>query len=188
MVCLLLQVCNATITAARAGSKLHGLGHVVDPSNELIEGRLAFDGITSSASLASLELGYKRFMPYPLNCPLIPCFIDANTHLFPTNSRTADSLVQRPPIPRRIVETAADSTRCISGCGSTDGANPGRYLSKGRRLSSGIERVRQGKGQRRQRNAAGRRPPESTQGNKTVFPRVSYDITYDITYICDIIL
>ena len=68
-------------------------------------------------------------------------------------------------------------------------ANPGRYLSRGQRLSGGSEWARQGPGRRRQRNAAGRLPPESAQGNKTVFPRVTYDITYDIMYdiICDII-
>ena len=68
-------------------------------------------------------------------------------------------------------------------------ANPGRYLSRGQRLSGGSEWARQGPGRRRQRNAAGRLPPESVQGNKMVFPCVTCDITYDIMYdiICDII-
>jgi hypothetical protein len=104
--------------------------------------------------------------------------------LFPSNSRTADSLVQRLPIPRRIAGTAADSTRWISGCGATDWSNPGRFPLRRRRLSGGSKWGGLGPGRRRQRNrdAAGRRPPESAQQNEIVFSLVTQDITYDIIY------
>ena len=37
----------------------------------------------------------------------------------------------------QLFHSAADSTWWISGCGATDGANPGQYLSRGGRLSGG---------------------------------------------------
>lgn len=85
------------------------------------------------------------------------------TRLFPTNSGIADSWDQHPPIPSRIAGTAADCTRWISGCGATDGASPGRCPSRRQRLPGRIVSARQEKGQRRQRNAAGRRRPEGVQ-------------------------
>ena len=105
------------------------------------------------------------------------------TRLFPTNLRLADSWDQHPLMPSRIAGTAADCTRWISGCGATDGASPGRCPSRRQRLPGRIESARQGEGQKRPKNAAGRRQPESVQRqpNENICCHTTYDVTYDIT-------
>ncbi len=119
--------------------------------------------------------------------PFIPCFIDGNTHpTIPYKFKNSWLLGQRPQIPSRIAGTAADCTRWIYGCGATDRARPGRCPSRRRRLPGRIESARQEKGQRRQRNATGRRQPESVQRqrNENVCSqlRIPSHIWYHIWY------
>jgi hypothetical protein len=105
--------------------------------------------------------------------------------VFPTNSRTADSLLQCLQIPRRIAGTAADSTRWTLAVVLWTEPTQDKIYRGGWGCQAGASE--QGKVQgwgdkETQLGGCSQRVHSRMDFNETVFSHFTQDITYDITY------